>query len=139
MFCLSLLIQSNSHSAVTLFPNQQIMSTLCIQVQTNRLPGIDIQRVQALSKTIASNKKLVTRFAVVEGQDDGPYSNLMFETLELQKLWESLWETLYRDGRVGSALSQASMAMCEGSDGWNNYLLLYHLDPLVKLDRLDAS
>ena len=112
------------------------MSTLCIQVQPNRAPGIEMERVRALGETIAANKELISRFAVVEGQDDGPYSNLMFETLALQKLWEVVWETLYRDDRVGSALSQASMAMCEGNDGWNDYLLLYHYDPLVKLDRL---
>lgn len=115
------------------------MPTLCIQVQPNRAPGIDMLRVRALAETIAANKELTTRFAVVEGEDDGPYSNLMFETWGLQKLWESLWETLYKDERVGSVLSQASMAMCEGSDGWNNYLLLYHFDPLEKLDRLDAN
>ena len=115
------------------------MSTLCIQVQPNRAPAIDMERVRALGETIAANKELITRFAVVEGEDNGPYSNLMFETLELQKLWESLWQTLYGDDSVGLALSQASMAMCEGSDGWNDYLLLYHFDPLVKVDRLDGS
>lgn len=114
------------------------MSTLCIQVQPNRVPDIDMARVRALGDGVASNKDLVSRFAVVEGEDKGPYANLMFETTELKKLWHLLQGTLYKDKMVGSALSQASMAMCEGKDGWNDYLLLYHFDPSVKLDNIDA-
>jgi hypothetical protein len=114
------------------------MSTLCIQVQPNRAPDIDMARIRALGEGIASDKELVTRFAIVEGEDNGPYANLMFETTELQKLWRLLQDALYRDEEVGSALSQASMAMCEGKDGWNDYLLLYHFDPSVKLDNFNA-
>lgn len=114
------------------------MSTLCIQVQPNRAPEIDIARVRALVEGVAENKELVSRFAVVEGEDKGPYSNLMFETTELKTLWGLLLDTLYKDKKVGSALSQSSMAMCEGSDGWNDYLLLYHFDPSVKLDTINA-
>ena len=114
------------------------MSTLCIQVQPNRVLGINMERVRTLSETIAANKDLVTRFAVVERQDAGPYSNLMFETLDLHELWKSLWDALYRDEYIGAALLEASMAMCEGSDGWNDYLLLYHFDPTIKLDTFDA-
>ena len=114
------------------------MSTLCIQVQPNRAPDIDMARVRALGESVAANKKLVSRFAVIDGEDKGPYSNLMFETTELLKLWGQLQEALYKDANVGSALAQASMAMCEGNDGWNDYLLLYHFDPSVKLDNINA-
>jgi hypothetical protein len=110
------------------------MRTLYIQVQPNRATGIDMARVRELCESIASNKKLITRFAVIEGEDNGPYSNLMFETSELQKLWGLIYDVLYRDERVGPALLRASMAMCEGSDGWANYLLRYHFDPSVRLN-----
>jgi hypothetical protein len=114
------------------------MSTLCIQVQPDRAPDIDLARVRALGEDVASNKELVSRFAVVDGKDKEPYSNLMFETTELEELWRVLQDALYKDEKVGSALSQASMAMCEGNDGWNDYLLLHHFDPSVKLDNLNA-
>lgn len=95
-----------------------------------------MKRIQALGEDIASDTHLVTRFAIIKGEDKGPYSNLMFEATDVQKLWGLLREVLYRDEKVGMALSQASMAMCEGEDGWNDYLLLYHFDPSVKLDSL---
>jgi len=48
-------------------------------------------------------------------------------------------DALYKDGQVGPAMARASMAMCEGSDGWTNYLLLYHFDRSVKVDRFQDS
>jgi hypothetical protein len=114
------------------------MSTLTIQVQPAKSPDIDMARVRELGEVVATDKTLVSRYAVVEGEDKGPYSNLMFETSELKRLWGLLQDTLYKDEQVGSAMSKASMAMCEGSDGWNNYLLLYHFDPSVKLDSINA-
>lgn len=94
--------------------------------------------VRMLAEVIASNKELVSRFAVVDGEDKEPYSNLIFETTELRILWDLLQKSLYKDEKVGLALTQASMAMCEGNDGWNDYLLLYHFDPSLKLDTIDA-
>lgn len=114
------------------------MSALCIQVQPNKVPDIDMERVRALGEAVSSDKTLVSRFAIVEGEDKDPYSNLMFETQELQKLWRLLQDVMYRDKKVGLALSQASMAMCEGNDGWNDYLLLYHFDPSVQLNNFNA-
>jgi hypothetical protein len=114
------------------------MSTLCIQVQPNRASSIDMWRVRALGEAVAADRNLVSRFAVVDGEDTGPYTNLLFETAELQELWSQLQETLYNDEQIGPALAQASMAMCEGNDGWNDYLLLYHFDPTVKLDDFNA-
>jgi hypothetical protein len=113
------------------------MSTLCIQIQPNRAIGIDMKRVRALAESLASDNELITRFAIVEGDDRGPYSNLMFETSDPQKLWHLVSDALYKDGKVGPALASGSMAMCEGSNGWTNYLLLYHFDPSVKLDRFE--
>lgn len=113
------------------------MKTLCIQVQPNRAADIDMARVRALGEMVSSDKHLVLRFAIVDGEENGAYSDLMFETTEPQKLWRLLQEKLYNDKKIGAALSQSSMAMCEGSDGWNDYLLLYHFDPSEKLDEIN--
>ena len=115
------------------------MRTLCIQVQPDRAPAIDMARVFALCQSVAANKKLVSRFAAVEGEDNGLYTDLMFETTELQTLWRLLQNVLYKDAKIGSALSKASMTTCEGKDGWNDYLLLYHFDLSLKLDSFNIN
>lgn len=114
------------------------MSTLCIQVQPGRAPAIDMARVCALCQSIAADKMLINSFVAVEGKDNGSYTDLMFETTELQTLWRLLQDALYKDEKIGSDLSKASMAMCEGKDGWNDYLLLYHFDLSLELDSLNA-
>ena len=98
-----------------------------------------MERVRGLCERVAANKDLVMRFAVVEGEDRGPYANLMFESSDLQRLWGSLSDVLYGDEKVGPALSKASIAMCEGREGWNDYLLLYHFDSSVELDTFQGT
>jgi hypothetical protein len=41
---------------------------------------------------------------------------------------------LYREGDVAAHMRQASMALCSSEEGWNDYLLLHHFDPLVAID-----
>jgi hypothetical protein len=93
-------------------------------------------RVRALCQRVAEDKKLVNRFAVVEVEEEGTHTDVVFETTELQPLWRLLQDTLYKDEKIGSDLSKASIAVCEGTDGWNDYLLLYHYDLSLELDNL---
>lgn len=112
------------------------MSGLCIQIQPARAPGLDLAVVRDLCDLLASNEPLVKRFTLVEGDDDGPYLNLMFETNRLQALWAVLQRHLYQDSAVGELIRRASIAACEGDQGWENYLLLHHFDRTLQLDDL---
>jgi len=118
--------------------SEQEMSTLCIQIQPNRAPEMDMARVRALGEEVASDKVLVERFSIVQGEDGGPYVNLMFETERLAELWKLLSVKLYEDRGVGAGMARASMSTCEGKHGWDDYLLLYHFDPEIKLDDFNA-
>lgn len=100
---------------------------------------MDMARIRTLCQRITADKKLVSRFAAVEGEDEGSYIDLMFETTELQTLWRLLQNTLYKDAKIGEDLSKASIAVCEGADGWNNYLLLFHYDLSQKLDSFNIN
>ena len=40
------------------------------------------------------------------------------------------------DEELGPQLARASIATCQGSRGWDNYLLLHHYDRTFKLDSL---
>jgi hypothetical protein len=112
------------------------MTTFCIQIQPHKSPRLDLVKIKEIGEVIASDKRLVSRFGVVEGVDGVPYTNLMFETEEVRSLWRRIQSELYGNNEVRDALLQASMAMCEGRDGWNDYLLLYHFNESEKLDSI---
>jgi hypothetical protein len=107
------------------------MTDFCIQIHPERSADLDVAAVETLCEGLARDQGLIQRFAVVEGADDGNYVNLMFETQEPRQLWGLLQEQLYQSREFGGALQVSSMVMCEGSDGWNDYLLLHHYDPAV--------
>ena len=112
------------------------VTDLCIQIQPHRAPDLDVAAVRNRCAALASNETVIERFAVVEGPDEVAYINLMFATQTIGALWELLQRHLYGDEAIGTALSKSSMAMCEGSHGWDDYLQLHHFDPKVKLDNL---
>jgi hypothetical protein len=114
------------------------MGTLCIQVQPSRSPALDLVRLRLLVEEIAGDHMLVSRFQFNEGIDSIPYINVMFETDRLSELWKTIYWLLYNDVSIGVELREASMAMCEGDKGWDNYLQLHHFNPKVELDSLDA-
>lgn len=112
------------------------MKHLCIQVQPHRAVGIDTAGVCGLCHELAESSAEIKRFGAFEGNDEEDYINLMFETRSVPRLWELLKEKLYGDPIHGPGLRGASMAMCQGAHGWDDYLQLYHFDPAVILDKL---
>ena len=112
------------------------MTTFCIQVQPDRAPDLDMERVRSLCRLISSRRALVVRHSIAEGVDKGRYVNLMFDTAQPRELWGMLHSIFYEDAIIGSGLALASMAMCEGDQGWDDYRLLHHFDPEVETDTL---
>lgn len=112
------------------------MVTFCIQVQPDRAPELDVDQVRALCKQLASDTTIVERHRVVEGDDNGPYMNLMFEIAKPIEFWQSFQEKIYADAIIGAAMGRASMATCTGEHEWDDYLLLYHYDKGLELDVL---
>ena len=112
------------------------MTTFCIQIQPSRAPDLDMDRVRSLCRLVSSRRALVDRHSIAEGVDNGRYVNLMFDTAQPADLWAMLSSIFYQDGMVGAGLARASMAMCEGDQGWDDYRLLHHFDPEVELDTL---
>ncbi len=72
---------------------------------------------------------------IVQGNDDGPYINITFETKSVSGAWALLKEkVLGCKGVKGSAI-----ITCQGSEGWDNYLLLYHFDLSLELDNVPSG
>lgn len=115
------------------------MTDFCIQVHPDRSLELDLDRVRSLCEGLASSNRLIRRFTFAEGTDRGRYANLMFDTTDPEALWKLLQQSLYRSSEFGGALAKSSMVMCEGSHGWDDYLLLHHYDPTVRCDRLRAT
>jgi hypothetical protein len=102
------------------------MKIFCIQIQPELSPGIDVEAA------VAAVCRLDASARVSRGNDDGTYVNLRFEVPSAAVLWNSLQQLL--KGRP--ELAQAAIVVCEGSYGWDDYLLLHHFDADEPLDQL---
>ena len=112
------------------------MKDLCIQIHPQRAPTFELSEVFRRCEDLAAQSPAILKFTVVEGDDEGPYANLMFSTGCMKSLWTLLRDELYADQQIGNLLIKSSTAMCEGKHGWDDYLQLYHFDPSVVLDRI---
>ena len=110
------------------------MRSLSIQLQPERCPGIDVERITAAFSAIAALTDLVQHHAFVSGNDKGAYFNYTFGTARARELWRRIRSDVYGSGEIGLQMRRASMAMCSSEAGWDDYLLLYHFDPTVQLD-----
>ena len=104
------------------------MSVICIQVQPDLAPGIDLGVVREIAAQLGSTT-LFTRHGEEQGLDNGPYINLYFDTPSLPEAWSIIWTQFYEDARIGTFLRASSIATCEGNNGWDDYFLLHHFDP----------
>jgi len=111
------------------------MSVLCIQIQPNRAPGIDLAFIRDAAAQLGSTG-LFTRYSEEEGVDHGPYINLYFDALSLTEAWPIIRARFYEDVRLGSSLQKSSVVTCQGPNGWADYLLLHHFDQAVARDQL---
>ena len=83
-----------------------------------------------VASRVSANKALVRRFWFEEGNDNGRYLNFNYLTTKPAELWRTLRSGPFRS----KLLRSASMVVCEGANGWDDYLLLHHWDRRRKLD-----
>ena len=110
------------------------MPALNVQVHPERMPSLDLDAVLEIFSNAAQMAD--AELTVSEGGDDGPYINYDFLTRDLVRLWEVLQSQVFSDDTLGPQLALAAIATCQGSKGWENYLLLHHYDRSLKLDTL---
>jgi len=94
------------------------------------MPIISIQLQPKLDSRLNSNDVLKILNAlghdskVSEGEDGVPYINVAFKVHNLSEQWPSLKSALCSC----PGFNQAAIVVCEGSKGWDNYLLLHHFN-----------
>ena len=105
------------------------MGTLLVQIQPDRLSACSEAALEQFRAAVFPIC-LVSSVSVDEGNHDGRYINVSFETNDLGALWPVVRGTLMK-----LRLQGASIVTCTGRDGWAAYLLLHHFDSNQPLDR----
>jgi hypothetical protein len=114
------------------------MRTLSVQYQPQRSPRLSAARVLTLLAKSVAVDSLVIRFEVRKGNDRGPYVNFLFigHNRAVAQIWRLVNRRALFHRSLGPKLRRGTIVTCEGSRGWDNYLLLHHFDPMVPLDVL---
>ena len=122
-------------------PSGAPVPTLCIQFQTRRALGLDPGIVEGLMSRLAIAQDAIRRFELQRGRDRGPYINFSFSgsRIALAKVWMDVERRILSGSRFSPKLRASVIVTCEGSRGWDNYLLLWHFNPSVRRDRLSQG
>ena len=115
------------------------MRHLNVQFQPERAPQLDRERTRSVIEALTKNRSLVAGYETKEGDDGGPYVNYTFLAKDLPGLWSMIRKEVLAHPEIGASLSAASIVVCEGPNGWDDYLLLHHFDPKLPLDEPDVA
>jgi hypothetical protein len=110
---------------------------LNIQVQPERAASLDIARVIDLIEALAHDHNIVAGFDTTKGEDEGPYVNFTYLSKDPATLWKRIESDVLAHPQLGRKIAQASIIVCEGANGWDDYLLLHHFDRTMVLDSAD--
>ena len=110
---------------------------LNIQVQPERRSALDLAGVTDLMQALAKDRTLVAGFEMTSGEDEGPYVNFTYLAKDPAALWQRIESDVLAHPELGRMIASASIIVCEGSNGWDDYLLLHHYDRTLTLDKAD--
>ena len=103
---------------------------------------VSVQLYPALDTTFEVGDLLalvrsIGRFPEVDQDDVDPKSiNLNFFTEDLQGFWQQFQQGVLNDPELGAWVKRIAVIVCEGDQGWDNYLLLWHHDQSQDTDDL---
>src|SRR5688572_2127109 len=108
------------------------MRTLTVQVHPKRRRALDLADVERSLRSLAARKR--TTSSVEPGRG---YVNFSFRCRSPSVFWASLRRGAFGRARFAHDLRASSIVVCEGTQGWSDYLLLHHFDASVPLDPAD--
>lgn len=100
------------------------MKSINIQLQPDRVEAANKEEALSILKSIGFSPE------VSEGDDGGLYVNFDILADDLEKAWLTIKSSFISI----PCFSESTIIVCEGSDGWDNYLLLHHFDNTEALD-----
>ncbi len=108
---------------------------LVVQVHLDRAPDLDIDVLIDICTEIVEATRTATQFRAL-ADETMRYRDLAFDAPDLKALWTVLKPVLYDGPNHGDLVADASIAVCQGDAGWDDYLLLHHFDRDQPLDQL---
>ena len=105
------------------------MKCLHIQLQPELSTGDLSKHVDSLIE-IATTQCPDAEINVEHGDDDGKYINLNIFVAEIPELWGVIRRVI----DASPTLLASAIVCCEGKNGWEDSLLLYHFDQNEPLD-----
>lgn len=115
------------------------MKNLSVQIQSDLVTEVDAENIIELLMPLAKDTSLVQESHVTSGSDNGHYINIDFQTPDAPRLWQAIQSTLCLSRGNESPISRSVIVVCEGKDGWNDYLLLHHFDDSEATDVFSSS
>ena len=100
------------------------MKYLCIQLQ----PGLNASVDKDAAISILTKEGFCLE--VNQGDDHGPYIDILINSNNLEGDWQKVKKALIEK----KPYAEASIVTCEGNDGWDDYLLLHHFNDETELD-----
>jgi len=110
------------------------MRTLCLQFQPKLAPGIDVNAILRLMLRISLSQE-IQGFSILRRRKQS-WVNFLFNSREVGRTWRIVRSRALAHHKWGPRLRRSSMVTCEGSRGWDNYLLLHNFDTQQDLDKL---
>lgn len=105
---------------------------LHLQLHIDRPRSFDLDAaLDACRAAAAAAPPTEIRIQVNEAEN---YANIDFRAHDIRPVWRAVCTLAMGDDRQGAAVRAASMALCEGDHGWDDYRTLHHYDPAVLLD-----
>ena len=105
-----------------------------MQVHPTLAPGLEMDRLAQAAEKAARSTEGIRGFEVVSGEDEGAFVNIVMASEDPILSWQRLRPALLESPEFGAALKAASLWLCTGEEGWDDYLLLYHYDPAMEVD-----
>ena len=107
------------------------MSILSIQIQPERLGGIQTDHIVVQLRAAAEAHANVSAVEVARGDNEGPFVNVNITSDDLPALW-----LVVKQQVEAAQIASGCIVVCQGARCWDDYLLLHHFDPEKKLDSI---
>src|SRR5437899_8011164 len=98
------------------------MRTLSFQFQPRRASNLSARKVCDLMLKIALEAQVRT-FSVQRCRSQSAYLNFTFESPTVVNAWRLVHARALHHPKIGPALCEASIVVCQGSRGWDSYRL----------------
>lgn len=106
------------------------MKCVSVQIHPANDGSYEVDDLLALVRSIG-------RYPEVDSDEGDSHSvNLNFFTEDLQRFWREFQEGVLNDAALGPWVRKTAIIVCEGDQGWDDYLLLWHYDQTHTADRL---